>query len=150
MKDKNKTKKVGGNNELNYSLGVLIILLMVFWFVCKCIGNDYKSYYVEPMAVNDVGLYYGNSPIAIGGNYGLPYIRSVNNVIEVPNSKTAMRNLYDEYAYKCGSLERGSNIDDKQVAIHLSKRPNHSINGPRSKTESRELTSESGRERDIG
>ena len=55
MKDKNKTKKVGGNNELNYSLGVLIILLMVFWFVCKCIGNDYKSYYVEPMAVNDVG-----------------------------------------------------------------------------------------------
>lgn len=148
---KNKVcKKLGGSgDELNYSLGILIILLMVFWFVCKCIGNNYRPYYSEPLVEKNIGLYYGNSPIAIGGNYRLPYIRRVNGVIEAPNSKTAMRHLYDEHAYKCGSLERSSDIDDKQTNMHLAKQTPEPFKGPRSKTDSRELMCGSGHERDT-
>ena len=147
-----KRKIKGGDpGELNYSLGVLIILLMMFWFVCKCIGNSSsRSYYTEPMAnKTDANLYYGNSPFAINGNNGLQYIRTTGGVINVPNSKTAMRHLYDEHAYKCGSLERSTTADDKQVKMHLDKRVDEGFRGPRSKTDSHELMCGSGHERDT-
>jgi hypothetical protein len=138
-----KTKHGGGDEKLNYSLGVLIILLMVFWFTCKCIGNSSdKTQCRDSMSdgPRKHGLYYGNSPISIGSKYGLNHIIRNNGVIEVPNSKTALRHLYDEQSYKSGSLERNSNNDDKQVAMHLNKRDmEEDIKGPRSKTSSHEL-----------
>lgn len=152
MVKKNTKRGGGGDNDgsLNYSIGVLIILLMVFWFISKCIGNSaYHAYYTEPMSDTDAGLYYGATPYSIGGSSGLNYIRNVGGVGEVPNSKTAMRHLYDEQSYKCGSLERSSNTDDRQVAMHLDKQPAvGDSKGPRSKTASHELMCGSGYERD--
>jgi hypothetical protein len=138
-----KMKRGGSDEKLNYSLGILIILLMGFWFICKCIGNNsYKTKCKESMLGGPYksGLYYGNSPISIGSKYGINHIIRNNGVIEVPNSKTAMRHLYDELAYKSASLERNSDNDDKQVAMHLNKRDmKEDIKGPRSKTASHEL-----------
>ena len=89
----------------NYSLGVLIVLLIVFWSMCKCIGNgnQYQQYYnksnrCEPF---DGGsrMFYGNTPVSLS-DHPIPYIRlNSDGSMAVPNSKSAYRHLsdFDEY-----------------------------------------------------
>ena len=148
-----KGKKVtGGNtNESNYSLGLLIIFLIGFWIICNCINSsNCQSYSTEPMTPDtNSGMHYGNSPVVINGNDGLSYIRNTGGAINVPNSNTTMRHLYEENAYKCEPLENNSDIDDKQLTMHLDKQTDEGFRGPRSKTDSRELMCGSGHGRNI-
>lgn len=115
------------NSEINYSLGVLIILIMVFWFVCKCIGqSNYKSYYEKEKMTNmnvDHGFYYGNTPLYLGTPTGINYIRTnKRNVVEVPNSMTAMRELYDEEHNRCQTLDTLAGFDQAPAKMTLQKK----------------------------
>ena len=77
----------------NYVLGVLIIVLIAFFCICKCdtIGGMYKSVYKSENMKS--GMTYGGDKIVIVNSRVNPYIKYNNGVIEVPNSKSAMRNL---------------------------------------------------------
>jgi hypothetical protein len=132
-------KQKYGGGGLNYSLGVLIILLMVFWFVSKCIGQSgAHSYYIKPMSRNGNALHHVNTSHSLGGYHRTQYNKK-SNVVGIPESNTSMRHLNDENAYKCSGPER-SNADDKQVDIHLAKQSKvKNQKGPRSKTDSHEL-----------
>lgn len=81
--------------DYDYSLGVLIILIMSFWFICKCIGGHQHHMYKRCETMSP-GLYYGNTPFLYGSDRDLGYIRTVGKKVVVPNSKTAMRDLYSE------------------------------------------------------
>jgi hypothetical protein len=116
------------DNQMEYSLGVLIVLLIVFWYMCKTIGGcSQKNTCGQPVHINHcatesmdgdlsylkqarsdpgvipVKLKYGNTPLLLGSKDGYKLIRTmpsgdVSNPfnVEVPNSKTAMRRLYDD------------------------------------------------------
>lgn len=78
--------------DFNYSIGVLIILLLFFWFVCKCIGgkrDSMKSVY------GDKKIELVNTPHAD--------IYSTNGGVYVPNSKYAMKKLVDNEKYECSA-----------------------------------------------
>ena len=138
---------IGGDNEFNYNIGMLIILLLFFWFVCKCVGkSNYQSHYIEPMEAKNKTIY-ADSPLVIGG--GLPYIHTIDDVIHVPDSNLSMHNLKDTGSYKCGSLERAEEMDKKQTEMHLAKRPLEGFRGPRSKTDSHELMCGSDHTKDL-
>jgi hypothetical protein len=115
--------------DINYSLGVLIVLLMVFWFMCKCIGSsNNQSFYSldrrEKMNNMTQGgeFYYGNSPLYLGTPTGVHYItENYKNTTEVPNSKTAMRHLFDEDAYKCQALDTYGDFDQEPAMMFLNK-----------------------------
>jgi hypothetical protein len=100
---------------------------MVFWFLCKCIGRtNYKYYYdsketPHKETMTDNNFYYGNNPISIGSSMGVQYIANKKNVVEVPNSKTAMRHLFDDTAYKCPSLDTVDSNDQKPSTMQLAK-----------------------------
>ena len=89
--------------ELNYSIGVLVVLVLIFWVTCKCIGEKSES----DMCIRQ------------------PVRRHVNDkrinhyTLNVPSSKTSLRYLND--VYMNDNLENGSGIDDKQVSMHLKK-----------------------------
>jgi len=78
--------------DFNYSIGVLIVLLLFFWFVCKCIGGKRD-------AMNSV---YGDKKIRI---VNTPYadIRSTSGGVYVPNSQDAMNKLVDDERYACAA-----------------------------------------------
>ena len=102
--------------NFDYSISFLIILLMLFWFTCKCIGKSQ----CENMENGEPSMLYGDIPIRVGSSYGLNYINNVNGVIEVPNSKTAMRHLFDNNEYKC--IITNSHESDYDKALrHLLK-----------------------------
>lgn len=115
----------GGGDELNYSLGVLIVLLMVFWYLCKCIGQtNYKYYYDSKHTPHketmvDDNFYYGGNQINIGSYPSDQCRLNKKNVIEVPNSKTAMRHLFDS-TYKC-SFDTKDDNDQKPSTIQMVK-----------------------------
>jgi hypothetical protein len=131
------------DSELNYNIGVLIILLLMFWFVC----NNIKPTEIkrkEPMShqVNQ-SLNYGGNPIKIGSSRGLKYIHSNKNGIVVPNSQTSMRELFDNSAYKCQSLDTLNDFDSRPAQMFLNKRKSEGYIGkktPRSLTSTRYKT----------
>jgi hypothetical protein len=100
--------------ELNYSLGILIILLMIFWFMCKSMGNCGNGTY-------NTSRYSNNRYPLMRNLYGGR--RWNNNRIPVPSSKTSERKLYDE-----NGDDSEDHADEKQVNM-----------GPKSKTESHKL-----------
>ncbi len=135
-----KSKK---DDNINYGLGVLIILLLALWYVCTM--NTVKS--ATCKLKKQGGHPYYRSGMYLGSSGG--FCRG-NNMHEVPNSNTSMRHLFDEQSHKYGSLERSSNIDDLQVLMHMEKRADGGCaKGPRSKTDSHILMSPSGHERDT-
>lgn len=119
----------GENREFNYSLGVLIVLLVVFWTMCKCIGNQpqpqynwNRSYRREPFKSNSQ-LLYGNTPISLSG-LPIPYIRmNKSDITLVPNSKSAYRHLsdFDEYIYDVDN-KLNSMIDNDPSSMYLKKK----------------------------
>jgi hypothetical protein len=131
-------------NVMNYSLGVLIVLLMVFWFMCKCIGNSgaRMSEGMQDKQEPAGGFYYGNSPLYLGTPTGTRYIKiNKKNVVEVPNSKTAMRHLFDDEAYKCQTLDTFEDFDQAPSDIFMAKnavRDRLKDNRPTSMTATRE------------
>lgn len=124
--------------QMNYSIGVLIILLMFFWFVSKSIGiNAYQQLH-QQCYVNHIpnNLYRENfSPtLSYDGNTiiefsdsPLPYIRYNNetNTIKVPNSKSAYAHLFDKEMIPCGVNTQNNDPS----SIHLQKRKTESIYG---------------------
>jgi hypothetical protein len=147
---KNKNK-LGGAELPKYFLACLIVFMLVCCFIYNtCNKTTVRKYRTESIG-SDKGsrMYYGNTPIRITSNGGLPYIRRTGSGLDVPNSKTAMRALYDEQPYNCKSLERGGDLDDKQVNMHMAKQDignsgSNSSKIPRSITDSRYLTIGSG------
>ena len=134
------------NSEFNYSLGVLIVLLIVFWTMCKCIGNNqplnnHPRYYSrEPFKSNSQFLY-GNTPVALSGS-PIPYIRmNKTNTMLVPNSKSAYRHLTDHDEYKCGSDANLDSMIDKELSTLFlkKKRMSDDTNMPRGLTSQRKL-----------
>jgi hypothetical protein len=123
------------NNEFNYSLGVLIVLLIVFWAMCKCIGNNQdpnnhhrqRQYQREPFKSNSRFLY-GNTPVALSGS-PIPYIRmNKTDTVLVPNSKSAYRHLTDHDEYKCGSDTTLDSMIDKELSTMFLKKKRMSNN----------------------
>ncbi len=111
--------------ELNYSLGILIILLMIFWFMCKSMGNCGNGAY-------NTSRYSNNRYPLMSNLYGGR--RRNTNRIPVPSSKTSERKLYDE-----NGDDSEDHADEKQVLMHLYKQADNHNMGPKSKTESHKL-----------
>jgi hypothetical protein len=143
-------------NEVNYSLGVLIVLLMVFWFICKCVGqnNHQHSYrpmrrvqpmYMQPMKdsvpnIKPGGMLYGGTKVKIGNTNGSPSIQLHNGVMEVPNSKTATRDLMSNEIYKCNDDHKDNDLSTMYM---MKKNKEKFKTPPRSLTSGRHLRSES-------
>ena len=91
-------------HKLIYSIYILIILLIMFWFVCDCI-NQYNDYTIHKEHMtnnnNNNNFIYGGSKINIGSDSVYPYISYKKGVIIIPNSKSAMRRLMSTELYKC-------------------------------------------------
>lgn len=112
------------SEEINYSLGVLIVLLLLFYFVCKCIGqNEYHRLQErERFNGDDTTLIYGNSPMILSKS-PIPYIRkNATNITEVPSSKSAMRHLFDVEEYKCGQDNVFDNKKDNEMSTLYMKK----------------------------
>jgi hypothetical protein len=92
--------------EFNYSIGVLIVLLMSFWFVCKCMRPKTdntckrKHNHYEGMEMG-----YDSIPVIVDDSYGLSYIRNKDGKIVVPNSKHNIRDHYSDHENRCSSTE---------------------------------------------
>ena len=147
------------SHEVNYSLGVLIVLLMVFWFICKCVGqNNHQHSYrpmrrVQPMYmqhtqpmkdsapnVKSGGMLYGGTKVKIGNTNGSSNIQLNKGVMEVPNSKTATRDLMSSETYKCND----DNKDNELSTMYMMKKNKEKFKTrPRSLTSGRHLRSES-------
>lgn len=127
------------SGEINYSLSVLIVLMLMFWFMCKCIGRNNEYYYQSQENMIDQNEFvYGDQKATIGNNSAYPYIRNRNNVIEVPNSKSAMRRLMSTEIYKCGLTNK---IDNEPSTMYIKKKSKEKfINTPTSRTQERRFT----------
>ena len=120
------------DSETNYNIGVLILLVMVFWVIYMC---NLSCEHMEDQTGGDSSIQqtksdpmiYGNTPLKLGTPSGINYImQTKNNVVRVPNSQTAMRHLFDSDEYKCynGSLDDGDNVsynDDTVSDIIMQK-----------------------------
>ena len=124
---------MGDNILKNYNMGIWGFLLIIFIWVWLMYGNlQYENINtIESMSM------YGNSYIKIGGDQGLRYIRTVNGVIEVPNSKTAMRRLFDNIHYNCETSI--DNTTDRSLD-YLMKKNAERYFIPKNVTATRELT----------
>ena len=115
-------------SDINYNLGILIILLLMFWFTCKCIGQNNDHYYNRERFTDNTKLIYGDSPIALSSST-IPYIRmNDTKVIEVPNSKSAMRHLFDEDMVPC---KLDTDVDSDGSIMHMRKKEIESFKGGR-------------------
>lgn len=114
---------------------VLLIIFILIWFIY---GNS--SYNSSCKNTNNIeAMYtYGDSNIQIGSDKGLRYIRTVKGVIEVPNSKAAMRRLFDNTRYKCETAI-DDNTDDKSLEYLVQKNAERYFI-PKNVTATRELT----------
>lgn len=146
-------------SDVNYSIGVLVILLMMFWFVCKCIGKQQNSNYrhrpiiymrhppiqlKQPMKdvpnIKSGGMIYGGTKIKIGNSDGSSQIKLNKGTVEVPNSKTAMRDLMSNDI----SLSSDSSKDTDLSTMHMQKKNKEKFkNHPHSLTNERGLRSDS-------
>lgn len=137
----NRTKNSEGDNsksdnsgEINYSLGILIILLMIFWFMCKGIGNTGYSTCNRDLSNNMMS---SNSMYPARFNAfsgGLTQPRR-GSIVTAPSSKTSERKFYDKSDNSSDSEDNG---DEKQVLMHLYKQQDYYM-GPKSKTDSHVL-----------
>ncbi len=124
---------MGDNILKNYSMWIWIVLLIIFIWVWLMYDNlqDENMNTIESMSM------YGNSYIKIGSDQGLRYIRTVNGVIEVPNSKAAMHRLFDNTNYNCEtSIE---NTTDTTLDYLVKKNADRYFI-PKNVTATRELT----------
>jgi hypothetical protein len=129
------------SDEINYSLGVLIILLLFFWFVCKCIGNPPKNINTQASkkseAMKGQRLRYGGTPINIDNKTNLSYIRLDDGVMQVPNSMTSVRRLSSE-SHNYASVNAISENDNESSTMHMKKKNLESMcNQPKSLTSQR-------------
>jgi hypothetical protein len=127
-------------DEINYSLGALIVLLLLFWFVCKCIGNPPK--HINPRAsirseaMDGTRLHYGGTPINIDNKTNLS-MRLTDGVIQVPNSMTSVRRLSNE-SHNYASVNAISENDNEPSTMHMKKKNQESMcNQPKSLTSQR-------------
>jgi hypothetical protein len=113
---------------------ICIVLLIFFIWIWIMYGNsqDEKTNNIEAMYT------YGDSKIKIGGEQGLRYIRTVDGVIEVPNSKTAMYRLFDNTRYNC-ETSLDDSTEDKSLD-YLVKENAERYFRPTNVTATRELT----------
>ena len=104
--------------EFNYSIGVLIVLLMSFWFVCKCMrpktdkACTRKHNHCEGMEDYAAGMEmgYDSIPVIIDDSYGLSYIRNKDGKIVVPNPKHDIHDYYSDHTNRCSSSTEYSEI----------------------------------------
>ncbi len=113
---------------------LLIIFILIWLIYGKSPDNQqYKNTNkIEAMYT------YGDSNIKIGSDQGLRYIRTVKGVIEVPNSKAAMRRLFDNTPYKCETA-LDDNTNDKSLE-YLVRENAERYFSPTNVTAARELT----------
>jgi hypothetical protein len=110
---------------------VLLIIFILIWFIYG--NSSYEN------TNNIEAMYtYGESKIKIGGEQGLRYIRTVDGVIEVPNSKTAMYRLFDNTRYNC-ETSLDDSTEDKSLD-YLVKENAERYFRPTNVTATRELT----------
>ena len=125
---------MGDNILKNYNICIWHVLLIIFILIWLMYGN---SQYENTNNIEAMSMY-GDTYIKIGSDQGLPYIRTVKGVIEVPNSKDAMRRLFDNTQYSCTSA-LDYNTDDKSLEYLVQKNiEKYAI--PKNITETRELT----------
>jgi hypothetical protein len=129
--------------QLNFSIGVLIILLILFWSLANAITPSCttRKGSAERFGVPTSNLTYGNTQMQLGNDRGVRYIYdNINNVIEVPNSQTAMRKLFDEADFTCENINVDLDLDQRPSQIFLSKASsrNKGASVPRSMTATRE------------
>jgi hypothetical protein len=134
---------MSSSDEINYSLGALIVLLLLFWFVCKCIGNpDCTQKSGQSVVANRDGmkgsrLRYGGTPIHMDNQTNLTYMRLTDGVIQVPNSMTAVRRLSSE-SHNYAPVNTITETDNEPSTIHMQKKHLESKCGhPRSLTAQR-------------
>jgi hypothetical protein len=113
-------------DEINYILGSLIVLLLLFWFVCKCICNQPSSYKLITVPMNSESmdgsrLSYGGTPVNLDSKTNLTYTRLTNGVIQVPNSMTSVRRLSDE-SHNYESVNDISENDNEPSTMHIKKK----------------------------
>jgi len=127
------------SDQINYSIGILIILLMFFWFVSKSIGiNTYQQLHQQCDGHHTSNqlykenfsptLSYNGETIIDLSESPLPYIRYNNetNTIKVPNSKSAYVHLFDKEMIPCGV---DTDRDNEPSSMHLQKRKTESMCG---------------------
>ena len=125
---------MGDNILKNYNICIWHVLLIIFILIWLMYGN---SQYENTNNIEAMSMY-GDTYIKIGSDQGLPYIRTVKGVLEVPNSKDAMRRLFDNTQYSCTSA-LDYNTDDKSLEYLVQKNiEKYAI--PKNITETRELT----------
>ena len=114
------------------------VLFIIFILICFIYENSScNSQYKNTNNIESMSMY-GDSYIKIGSDKGLPYIRTVKGVIEVPNSKAAMRRLFDNTPYKCETAI-DDNTDDKSLEYLVQKNAERYFI-PKNVTATRELT----------
>lgn len=98
---------------------------MFFWFICKCVGqNEYQRlYHTNERFTDNTKMMYGDTPIILSRS-PIPYTRlNSTNIMEVPNSKTAMFRLFDHDEYK---FDQDAVLDNKNgsdmSSIYLQKK----------------------------
>ena len=125
-------------NEINYSLGSLIILLLLFWFVCKCIGTPKQpAPSRKSESMDGHRLLYGGTPINIDNKSNLTYMRRTDGVIQVPNSMTSVRRLASE-SHNYATMNNISENDNESSTIHMKKKQlENRCNQPKSLTSQR-------------
>ena len=127
------------SDQINYSIGILIILLMFFWFVSKSIGiNTYQQLHQQYDVCHTSNqlnkenfsptLSYDGATIIDLSESPLPYIRYNNetNTIKVPNSKSAYVHLFDKEMIPCGV---DTDHDNEPSSMYLQKRKTESMCG---------------------
>jgi hypothetical protein len=131
------------SDEINYSLCTLIVLLLLFWIVCKYISPPEpcsRRYVPIPMkseSMNGHNLRYGGTPINIDNQSNLTYIRLTDGVIQVPNSMTSVRRLSSE-SHNYASVNDISENDNESSTMHMKKKHLESMcNQPKSLTAQR-------------
>lgn len=134
------------SNPNDYSIGVLIVLLLVFWHMCKHSGGACGASQLELKSAHEchyhhdrsegiskqpkrnafVKFQYGNTPTRIGSATGRKYIHSTASGnkaaptdIVIPNSKTAMRRLFDEAPATYTNRQEG--MSQAFADMHLNK-----------------------------
>ncbi len=157
-----------GSSQNDYSIGVLIVLLLAFWYMCRssvgscgrtpsahthscsCTECMNGSLTYPAPAMSDrravvTRANYGNTPTRIGSSAGVKYIRTVDSGnkkapldVEIPNSKTAMRRLFDEPQVNAGPVSRHEAMSASFADMHINKQTLQTArNNPSSMTSSR-------------
>lgn len=79
----------------------LILLITIILLIHK--NDKYEFFDSQPHLV------YGDNPIILS-NSPIPYIRNTNDIIEIPNSMSALRHLTDVDIYSC--------VQDKDILVN--------------------------------